>query len=65
MTLFHVPESILGYKHIPQEIWYDLNNYKYIYCNDIKMKIKLFKFLWTLLVINNHLYYLNISLSKW
>lgn len=30
----HVPEQILGYEHISNEIWYDENNSKYKICND-------------------------------
>lgn len=63
----HVPQSILGYKHIPQEIWYDLNNYKYIYCNDSKEEDPNCSNLCGYLhcdSINNHLYYLNVTIGS-
>ena len=63
----HVPQSILGYKHIPQEVWYDLNNYKYVYCNDNKEEDPNCSNSCAPLncdSINNHLYYLNISMGQ-
>ena len=63
----HVPQSILGYKHISQEIWYDLNNYKYVYCNDdIDEDSNCSNSCAPLNCdsINNHLNYLNISIGE-
>lgn len=63
----HVPESILGYKHIPQEIWYDLNNYKYTYCNDSNNEDPNCSNSCGHLhcnSIDNHLYYLNITMGQ-
>jgi hypothetical protein len=30
----HVPEEVLGYGHIPHEVWYNEDNTKYIVCDD-------------------------------
>ena len=30
----HLPQNKLGYLHIPNEIWYNEDNTKYIICND-------------------------------
>ena len=31
----HVPEEVLGYLHIPNEVWYNEDNTQYTQCNDL------------------------------
>lgn len=64
----HVPEELLGYLHIPNEIWYNKNNSHYKTCNDYNVNednlcsnscspIHCTS-------ITDHLYYLNIFLGN-
>lgn len=63
----HVPEELLGYKHVSHEIWYDRPNTLYTECNDTydedpSCSNSCAPFHCT--SVNDHLNYLNISMGN-
>jgi len=63
----HLPEEILGYKHISNEIWYDELNTKYTICDDnIKEDKDCSNSCFPLYCTSSddHLYYVNVTLGS-
>lgn len=63
----HVPEELLGYKHISHEIWYDKSNTLYTECNDEYTEDTSCSDSCAPIhctSINDHLNYLNISMGN-
>jgi predicted lipase len=63
----HLPEEILGYHHISNEIWYDEPNINYVNCKDIVNEDDTCSnscFPTHCTSFDDHLYYLNVSLGN-
>jgi len=63
----HVPEEVLGYLHISNEIWYNEQNSAYIICNDNELEDDLCSNTCApthCTSIDDHLYYLNVTMGS-
>ena len=63
----HVPEEFVGYLHISNEIWYNENNSDYIICNDVQSEDDTCSNSCAPIhctSINDHLYYLNVTMGS-